>query len=276
MATEQTIRDFTKKQTMIRVHQRYKDLIKDKPELKSHNKYFELYIWQAFVAWGIKVKSVDRKDVLVNDFEHIFIDELFNIDFKERLTDLLSQCNAYDVVTSKLNKSKVIELTKRIGKLIQYPRGLMKLDGQQTLIGHFSKLYGVGIGQFIIGTNQTAFRLFLMSQEFFNLQYYRSYLNHCEEQNGIYVIPKDVANREFHKFNVWLDKFYRDNKLNNHRLEDEEKQFYLYLLKMANDICETFPTYFKGQIDINWWGLDEDRSKSLKQSKTYLDNKNIT
>ena len=79
-----------------------------------------------------------------------------------------------------------------------------------------------------------------------------------------------LSKEAFHKFNVWLDGFYKTNKL-GHRLEDKEKEFYLYLLKEANRITDTFPSYFQGEIKLDWWGQDMDRANSLKQSKVYLE-----
>ena len=56
-----------------------------------------------------------------------------------------------------------------------------------------------------------------------------------------------------------------------HRIPDGEKMFYLYLLKEANEVCDIFSMYFKGDINLEWWDTDGDRLKSLKHSKSYLE-----
>ena len=142
---------------------------------------------------------------------------------------------------------------------------------QQELIKNFHNLYAdTSQGKrFLIPADQTAFRLYLMDENPISLQFYRTYL-YISELKGLYKPNKRLSKQAFHKFNVWLDDFYKTNKL-GHRLEDKEKEFYLYLLKEANRITDTFPSYFQGEIKLDWWGQDMDRSKSLKQSKVYLE-----
>ena len=49
---------------------------------------------------------------------------------------------------------------------------------------------------------------------------------------------------------------------------DEEKEFYLYIIREANAVCNTFPSYFNGD-DINEFWIDHWES-SLKYSDRYI------
>ena len=278
--TEQSIRKFSQQNSLSKLHKTYQNTSNRRPDLKDHNGFY------GNVIFFLKVSYLESIGESVSpphfNFESTFIDELFKIEASEQIKDFLIQCREYDAVTSKLNQSNVNALWIEFQKVLNHIQ--VELDSeQQFLIHNFHNLYARDISgdmlptdynnkDFLTNPNQTALRLYLIDKKPVNLQFYRTYLYNCEEHNGVYRIPKEVAKREFYKFNVWLDDFYKKNKLNNHLIEDEEKRFYLYLLKEANDVCDTFAFYFKGEIDLNWWGLDSDRSKSLKQSKAFVKN----
>ena len=274
MTTEQSIRKFAQKQylkALYRHYQEYPDIAK---HLKNNNQYYSNFIeFLMYDFAGIKAGKMIKMDKAVTEnFEDTFIDELFKIESKELINKFMIECKRYDAITHKINQSNIMELWKKLGSVLDYSNHILNSELQQEIISNFHELYGVKSYQgvnFLIKTDQIAFRLYLLDKKPINLQYYRTYLYRCKlHKNGLYQPDIEKTKLEFHKFNVWLDGFYKKNKLNNHRLEDEEKQFYLYLLKEANDVCKVFPSYFSNEVNIKWWG--EDRWKSLKQSKAWL------
>jgi hypothetical protein len=267
--TEQSIRKFAQQNSLSQLHKNYHYTAKNRPDLKNHNGFYGNIIY--FLKSSYKQSIGKSSSPPHFNFESTFIDELFKIESSKQIDNFIIQCHKYDAVTSKLDQSKVNDLWIEFGKVMNHSQRVLEDVEQQGIIRSFHNLYAHTHQNkdFLISSDQTAFRLYLMDKKPVNLQFYRTYLYNCEEHNGVYRIPKEVAKREFHKFNVWLDGFYKQNKI-GFRLEDEEKRFYLYLLKETNDVCHAFASYFTGKIDIKWWGLDEDRSKSLKQSNAYL------
>ena len=268
--TEQSIRKFAQQKSLSQLHNNYQNTAKIRPDLKNHNGFYSNIIY--FLKFSY-LKSIGESVSPPHfNFESTFIDELFKIESSKQINNFIIQCHKYDAVTSKLDQSKVNDLWIEFGKVMNHSQRVLEDVEQQGIIRSFHNLYADTHQNkiFLISSDQTAFRLYLMDKEPINLQFYRTYLYNCEEQNGIYKIPKEVAKQEFHNFNIWLDEFYKQNKLNSHLLKDDEKKFYLYLLKETNDICDVFPTYFQGEINVNWWSQDGYRSKSLKQSRAYL------
>ena len=213
-------------------------------------------------------------------FRNAFISALINRTGEIECIDFSNHFNQYNNIIQKLKFDDMIELWKQYLNVKSYTTKTIGNSDQQTLINAFKSYETGDLFTDINKINDTILRMYLMGDADESFIYYRTYLMTCvkkQDSYGVKYVPDGVkAKYEFHKFNVWLDEYYKKNKLNNQRLLNEEKMFYLYLLKEVNDICDAFPTYFKGEIDINWWGLDEYRSKSLKQSKAYLDSKNIT
>ena len=147
----------------------------------------------------------------------------------------------------------MIELWKKFLEVKQYTTTPIENQEQQQFI-HAFKINETGdIISDIDSINNTLLKLYLLDDENQSFIYYRTYLMSCKKQQDSYgfkYVPDiDKTKLEFHKFNVWIDEFYKKNKLNIHRLQDEEKYFYLYLLKEANDICQCFPKYFHDEID---------------------------
>jgi len=252
------------------LHQRYQYTSKNSPELIDHNGYYHNFIFfrRNNCLQQNKIDSIPLND----NFEELFINELFSIESKNQITNFINQCRKYDSVTDKINQSNINELWIKFGKVMNHTSRIIEDKSQQELIKNFHNLYAdTSQGKrFLISTDQTAFRLYLMNDNPISLQFYRTYLHICKLE-GIYKPDKRLSKQAFHKFNVWLDEFKETNKL-GHRLEDKEKEFYLYLLKETNRITDTFPSYFQGEINLNWWGQDMDKSKSLKHSKAYLKN----
>jgi hypothetical protein len=213
-------------------------------------------------------------------FRNAFISALINRAGEIECIDFSNQFNQYNHIIQKLKYDDMIELWKNYLNVKSHTTKTIENPEQQTLINAFKSYETGDLFTDINKINDTILRMYLKGDADESFIYYRTYLMTCvkkQDSYGVKYVPDGVkAKFEFHKFNVWLDEYYKKNKLNNQRLLNEEKMFYLYLLKEVNDICDAFPTYFQGEIDINWWGLDEYRSKSLKQSKAYLDSKNIT
>ena len=266
--SESQIREYAKSCDLEKLHQQYQYTSKNSPELIDHNGYYHNFIFfrrNNFLQQN-KIDSIPLND----NFEEVFINELFSIEQNNQFKGFYKQCAEYDAVTSKINQSNINELWKKFGEVMNHTSRIIEDKSQQELIKNFHNLYAdTSQGKkFLIPTDQTAFRLYLMDENPISLQFYRTYLHICKLE-GIYKPDKRLSKEAFYKFNVWLDKFFKDNKL-EHRLDDKEKEFYLYLLKETNRITDTFPTYFQGEINLDWWGQDMDRSKSLKQSRAYL------
>ena len=267
--SENQIREYTKSCDLNKFHQQYQMTSNNRPDLVNHNGYYGNLIY------FIQAKCLEECNLspgpFNSNFEQYFIDELFSIESNNQITDFINQCRKYDSVTDKINQTNINELWKKFGEVMIHTSRIIEDKSQQELIKNFHNLYAdTSQGKrFLIPADQTAFRLYLMDESPISLQFYRTYL-FISELDGIYKPNKRASKEAFHKFNVWLDDFYKDNKL-RHRLEDKEKEFYLYLLKEANRITDTFPTYFQDDINLEWWGQDMDRSKSLKQSRVYLE-----
>ena len=201
-----------------------------------------------------------------------FISALINRADALECINFSNRFNQYNSIIKSLKYDDMLELWKMYLKVKCYTTKIIENPDQQNLIKAF-KTYETGdLFTDINKINDTILRLYLMGNTNKSFIYYRTYLMTCSKEDDIFLPNKQKAKYEFHKYNVWLDKFYKKNKLNNHFLEDEEKRFYLYLLKETNNICEAFPTYFQGEINVNWWGQDGYRSKSLKQSKSFVNN----
>jgi len=205
-------------------------------------------------------------------FRIAFISALINRSGEIECIDFSNHFNQYNNIIKKLKYDDMIELWKNYLNVKSHTTKTIENPEQQALINAFKSYETGDLFTDINKINDTILRMYLMGNADESFIYYRTYLMTCVKQEDRYIPDTQKAKIEFHKFNIWLDEFYKKNKLNNHRLVNEEKMFYLYLLKEVNDICDAFPTYFKGEIDVNWWGLDEYRSKSLKQSRTYIQN----
>jgi len=265
--TKELIKKYATQKKLSDLHTKYQNTIKYDTHLKNHNEYYSNFIF--FLQANIPDVSNNAVKEFTPDFESLFIDELFEIESKELINDFLIECTKYDKITSKLNQTKVSELWIEFGKVMNQTTIILDDEHQQKIIRSFHILYADNhqSKKFLTSTNQTAFRLYLMDKKPINLQFYRTYLYICEDIS-IFKPPKDTAKKKFHEFNIWLDNFYKSNKLNSHILEDEEKEFYLYLLRKANAVCDVFSSYFNhDDLNIMW---HQHRKESLNQSHKYI------
>jgi len=265
--TKELIKKYATQKKLSDLHTKYQNTIKYDTHLKNHNEYYSKFIF--FLKANIPDVSNNAVKKFTPDFESLFIDELFEIESKKLINDFLIECKKYDKITSKLNQTKVSELWNEFGKVMNQTTIILDDEHQQKIIRSFHILYADNhqSKRFLTSTNQTAFRLYLMDKKPINLQFYRTYLYICED-NSILKPPKDTAKKNFHEFNIWLDIFYKSNKLNSHILEDEEKKFYLYLLRKANAVCDVFSSYFNHHdLNIMW---HQHRKESLNQSHKYI------
>ena len=171
---EEMIRTFARKQSLTELHKLYQDL-NDRTEHGDHNKCYSHFL---FLLGDALIKDVGLNNAeSVLEYEAIFIDELFQVGLDNAIADFLDQCKDYDAVTSQLTESKVLELSEKMKTFFLYPKGVIDLDGQQSLIRHFIKLYASGQGHFLVDTKQTAFRLFLMAKKARNIFVYSNFLS---------------------------------------------------------------------------------------------------
>lgn len=204
-------------------------------------------------------------------FRIAFISALINRAGEIECIDFSNQFNKYNHIIQKLKYDDMIELWKKYLNVKSHTTKTIEIPEQQTLINAFKSYETGDLFTDINKINETILRMYLRGDADESFIYYRTYLMTCvkkQDSYGIKYVPdEEKAKYEFHKFNRWLKDFSIKHKL-HHRISDEEKEFYLYIIREANAVCNTFPSYFNGD-DINEFWIDHWES-SLKYSDRYI------
>ena len=165
------------------------------------------------------------------EFRQIFIPQIIENVSSDECVEFSNQFKFYngEFKEHNINANEMMELWKEFSKVKDCTTKVLNDPEHQQLISAFKTNETGDLFTDLNDIYKTTLKMYLRGDREESPLLYRVYLMTCIEKNGKYIPDTKKCKKAFHKFNVWLDQFYKKHK-KTHRIPDGEKMFYLYLL----------------------------------------------